>query len=192
MAKRYLVLTFSLLLLGGGMSSSDAQDGSLGFSSLWTDAPVGWGDIGSGPVFNQFRGGDTLASFMDFRTTLSHPLDPDDFFDRFFHPAVTEDQEENSLLSPFRVSETEKEMAFKADLLPGTGLGDVAISSDGEALTVQVERTEMDETSGDDYSRVEWSRETFTRVAPLPGEVQPTEPGISYEDGVLTLTFPKK
>jgi HSP20 family molecular chaperone IbpA len=83
-------------------------------------------------------------------------------------------------------------MAFKATLLPGTGLGDLAVSSDGELLTVRVEKTEMNEDAGDDYNQVDWRRETFTRIAPLPGEVQSTDPVVNYEDGVLTLTFPKK
>ncbi|MDY6951102.1 MAG: Hsp20/alpha crystallin family protein, partial [Thermodesulfobacteriota bacterium] len=74
---------------------------------------------------------------------------------------------------------------------PGTGLGDVAVSSDGEVLTINVEKTAMNEESGENYSQGEWRRESFTRTTPLPGEVKKEAFVTSYEDGVLTVAFPK-
>jgi len=129
---------------------------------------------------------------LDFEAIKGEdPSGLDDFYSDFLDRALAAESEKESLVSPFSVSETEKEMSFKAELLPGTGLGEVAVSSDGEVLTIYVERTEMNEESGDDYSQGDWSRESFTRIAPLPEEVQPQELVTTYEDGVLTLTFPK-
>jgi len=187
--KRYLPWPILVFFLVAATSSSYGQDGVLNFSGPWGNSATGSGEIFSD--FGMDYGVDTLSRLMDFDASLSHSLDPDDFFDRFLHPTVTEDQEEKGLLSPFHMLETEKEMVFKAELLPGTGLGEVAISSDGEVLTVQAEKTEMNEASGDDYSQGEWTRESFTRITPLPGEVQDKELVTTYEDGVLTVTFPK-
>ncbi|MDY6987147.1 MAG: Hsp20/alpha crystallin family protein [Thermodesulfobacteriota bacterium] len=191
MVKKHAVFCALLVLLVATTPWCYAQDGAFGFSNPWGNGAIGSGDLFSGSGMDQSKGVDTLSRLMDFDGTVSHSLDPDDFFDRFLDPPVAEDQEKKSLLAPFGISETEKEMAFKAGLLPGTGLGDVAVSSDGEVLTVNVEKTAMDEESGDHYSQGEWSRESFTRITPLPAEVKKEAFVTSYEDGVLTVTFPK-
>jgi HSP20 family molecular chaperone IbpA len=76
-------------------------------------------------------------------------------------------------------------------MAPGTGLGDISVSSNGDLLTINVQKTVMNEETGEDYRHVEWSRESFTRIAPLPGEVESQEMTTNYEDDVLTVTFPK-
>ena len=188
--KSYLAFPFLLLFLLAATASSYGQDGAFGSSNPWGNA-AGSGDLFPTLGMDRSQGVDTLSRLMDFDATVSHALDPDDFFNRFLEAPVTQDREEKSLLSAFSISETEREMAFKAALLPGTGLGDVAVSSDGEVLTINAEKTEMNEESGDHYSQGEWSRESFTRITPLPGEVEANKFVTSYEDGVLTVTFPK-
>jgi len=190
--KRYLTLPFLLLLLVGAISSSYGQDGAFDFSDPWGNAAVGSGEIFSGPGIDLFNRMDTLIRHMDFEALQGeNPFGFDEFFGDFLDRAGTAESERKSLLSPFSISQTEKAMAFKAGLLPGTGLGDVAVSSDGEVLTINVEKTVMNEESGDNYNQVDWSRESFTRITPLPGEVEPKEMVTSYEDGVLSVTFPK-
>ncbi|MDY6955161.1 MAG: hypothetical protein SWE60_26965, partial [Thermodesulfobacteriota bacterium] len=153
--KRLLTFFCLLLLLLATISSSNAQDGGFGFSGAWGNG-AGSGDLFPTLGTGGSQGVESLSRVMDFDTKLSHSLDPDDFFKRFLDPPATEEREEKSLLAPFSISETEKEMAFKADLLPGTGLGDVAVSSDGEVLTINVEKTAMNEESGENYSQGEW------------------------------------
>ncbi|MDY6954675.1 MAG: hypothetical protein SWE60_24490, partial [Thermodesulfobacteriota bacterium] len=146
---------FLVLLLMAAPPWSNAQDGGFGFSGAWGNG-AGSGDLFPTLGTDSSQGVESLSRVMDFDTKLSHSLDPDDFFKRFLDPPATEEREGKSLLAPFSISETEKEMAFKADLLPGTGLGDVAVSSDGEVLTINVEKTAMNEESGENYSQGEW------------------------------------
>jgi len=59
-------------------------------------------------------------------------------------------------------------------------------------LSINVQKTEVTEEAGGTYTtHIEWSRESFTRSEPLPGEAEAGEMTTDYKDEILRMVFPK-
>jgi len=76
---------------------------------------------------------------------------------------------------------------------PGMDKQDFSIKLDGNLLTVASAKTQRQESSEDNYTRREFSYQSFQRTFELPKNVV-DEDGInaSYENGLLRLTIPKR
>ena len=78
--------------------------------------------------------------------------------------------------------------------LPGVGKDDIKIEARENHLQISGSREEVVEESSqrDGFLRRERRVGTFSRTVPLPGQIQPEEIEATHENGVLTITAPKK
>ena len=79
---------------------------------------------------------------------------------------------------------------LEADL-PGMKKEDIAIDIDGDNLTIRAERKSEHEEKSKDYVRCERSYGSYARSFDISG-IQADGIKAGYNDGVLTLTMPKK
>ena len=115
----------------------------------------------------------------------------DDTFERFFSPAAA--AESNSARSPaLDVVESERGYTVKLEM-PGVAKEDGKVAIEGRQITVQAqsERTE-ERKEGDRIVYRERSASSYARSFTLPVEVDQAESGAKLENGVLTLTLPKR
>jgi len=88
------------------------------------------------------------------------------------------------------VVDTDKEIRVSAEL-PGLDEKDIEVSLTREALTIKGEKREEKEEKGKDYYRSERSYGSFTRIIPLPVEIDAEKVAASFKKGVLTVKLPK-
>ena len=115
----------------------------------------------------------------------------DDTFERFFSPAAA--AESNGARSPaLDVVESKRGYTVKLEM-PGVAKEDVKVAIEGRQITVQAqsERTE-ERKEGDRIVYRERSASSYARSFTLPVEVDQAESGAKLENGVLTLTLPKR
>jgi HSP20 family protein len=118
----------------------------------------------------------------------------DDFFSGVGLPSFAGVQPASAvaaILTPrMDVSETDNEVQITAEL-PGIDEGDVAVTLDGDVLTIRGEKaTERDEDERD-YHIIERAEGTFLRTLRLPFEADPEQVQADFRDGVLMITIPK-
>jgi HSP20 family protein len=117
----------------------------------------------------------------------------DDFFSGVGVPsfASLEPTAVATILTPrMDVSETDNEVQIAVEL-PGIDEGDVAVTLDGDLLTIRGEKaTERDEDERD-YHIVERAEGTFLRTLRLPFEADSEQVRADFRDGVLMITIPK-
>ena len=91
------------------------------------------------------------------------------------------------------VAEQDEEYVVTADL-PGYEKGDIDLSISDRTLRVGVDREESSDESDEDgtYIRRERRRQSVSRTITLPEEVEEDESSAAYNNGVLTVTLPKR
>lgn len=89
------------------------------------------------------------------------------------------------------IFETENEWVLKADL-PEVKLDDVDIQIEKGTLSLKGERKFQNTDNAKGYQRVERSYGTFARYFSLPETVDSEKVRADYNQGVLTVTLPKK
>ncbi len=88
---------------------------------------------------------------------------------------------------------TESEKTFNIELAaPGLGKDDFNLTIDNQQLSIGCEKEEKKESKKDQYSRKEFSYESFRRSFMLPESVNADKIKAVYKDGVLTVELPKK
>jgi HSP20 family protein len=119
-----------------------------------------------------------------FKPFFSDFFDVDDFFKRsggemmtFKFPAVN-------------ISETEKDFVVEM-AVPGFKKEDFKIKVENEVLTIEAEKKEEKVEEEKNYTRKEYSHESFCRSFKLPENVKEDMIMAGYEDGMLKLTLPK-
>lgn len=82
---------------------------------------------------------------------------------------------------------------FMVDVVaPGFKKEDFKINMDDDLLTISAEsKQENKEGDGKEYSRREYSYNSFTRSFQLPENAKAESIGAKYEDGILKITIPK-
>ena len=91
------------------------------------------------------------------------------------------------------VNITENEKSFRLALAaPGLKKDDFEITIDNQQLSISCEKEHKKEEKKDDYTRKEFSYESFRRSFVLPEAVNSDKINASYKDGVLTVELPKK
>jgi HSP20 family protein len=89
------------------------------------------------------------------------------------------------------VHETAESLVLRAEL-PGVKREDIDIAIDGNVLTLKGERKLEKEESGRKYHRIERSYGAFVRQFQLPTNVDSSAVDAKLNEGVLTLSLPKK
>jgi HSP20 family protein len=115
-------------------------------------------------------------------------------FDRFFDDPFDLMPFESPRLAEFSpridVSETDKEIVVKAEL-PGMDEKDINLSLEQDSLVISGEKKTENEEKGKNFHRVERSFGSFSRVIPLPMEVEVDKVEAEFKKGLLTITLPK-
>ena len=115
----------------------------------------------------------------------------DDGFERFFGALAP--VEGAAVRNPaLDVTESEHEYSVKLDM-PGVAKEDVKVSIDGRRVSVEAHSEHKEEKKEGD--RIVWrerSMSSYARSFSLPTEVDRVESGARFENGVLTLTLPKR
>jgi HSP20 family protein len=132
----------------------------------------------------------TLSRFEPFRgaSTLQHQLN------RVFNDVFERAGDESNLTSwapAADIFETEHELVVKADL-PDVDPKDLDIRVENNILTIRGERKFEKKVSEDKYLRVERAYGSFSRSFSLANTVNAEAIKADYQNGVLTLTIPKR
>jgi HSP20 family protein len=85
----------------------------------------------------------------------------------------------------------EKTVTVKVDL-PAVKREDIKVNFEDNVLTIEGERKLGHEDHKDGYHRVERGYGSFRRRFTLPAHIDPSKIVAAYEDGVLTLTLPRR
>ncbi|HTQ60023.1 MAG TPA: Hsp20/alpha crystallin family protein [Candidatus Solibacter sp.] len=132
----------------------------------------------------------TLSRWEPFRraTTLQ------DQVNRIFSDVLERSGEESSLTSwapAVDIYETEHELVVKADL-PDVDPKNLDIRVENNILTICGERKFEKKVSEENYLRVERAYGAFSRSFSLANTVNSEAINADYQNGVLTLTVPKR
>ena len=132
----------------------------------------------------------TLAAFEPFRgaSSLQHQIN------RVFNDVFERAGDESNLTSwapAVDIFETEQELVVKADL-PEIDPRDLDIRVENNILTIRGERKFEKKVSEDKYLRVERAYGAFSRSFSLANTVNSEAIKADYQNGVLTLTVPKR
>jgi len=93
--------------------------------------------------------------------------------------------------APFDIKETKDAYLFKADL-PGIKEKDLEVTMTGNRLDVSGKREEEKEEKSDRYYSYERNYGSFSRSFTLPEGAEVDKLRASLDQGVLTITVPKK
>lgn len=94
-------------------------------------------------------------------------------------------------IPPVDVFESEDHIVLKADL-PDVNKDEVDISVQNNTLTIKGERKMEDEVKEKNFYRMERTYGAFTRSFTLPPTIDSERIDANFNNGVLTLTLPKR
>jgi len=132
----------------------------------------------------------TLTHWEPFRGATSLQ----DQVNRLFNDALERQAEESSLTAwapAVDIYETEQELVVKADL-PEVDPKDLDIRVENNLLTIRGERKFEKKVTEENYLRVERAYGSFARSFTLANSVNSEAIKADYQNGVLTLTIPKR
>lgn len=89
------------------------------------------------------------------------------------------------------IAENEKDYKIEV-AVPGLEKKDFKIEVDNGVLTVSAEKEEEEKESRKNYKRREFSYRSFSRSFSLPDNSLPDKIDAKYDNGILTLSIPKK
>jgi len=89
------------------------------------------------------------------------------------------------------ICENENNIVLKAEL-PGVDPKDVEVRVEDNTLYLKGERKFEKETKEENYHRIERSYGSFARSFALPNSIDAEKVAAEYQDGLLTLTLPKR
>ena len=113
-----------------------------------------------------------------------------DLFNDFFDGMLTSDFRRTSTPA---VNILENDDSFKLEVAaPGLTKEDFKINVDNELLSISAEKKNETNEKNGRYSRKEFSYVSFKRSFNLPDMVDAENINAAYENGVMTLTIPKK
>jgi len=117
----------------------------------------------------------------------------DDTLERYFAPAVAALADTQTARNPaLDVAESDRAYTVKLDM-PGVAKEDVKVSIEGRQVNVQAQSEKADERrEGERVVYRERSITAYARSFTLAAEVDQTEAQARLENGVLTLTLPKR
>ncbi len=120
-----------------------------------------------------------------------------DLLDRLFNSEVerwntNHFSKTNTTLPSVNIKETED--SFEVEVAaPGFNKTDFNIELNNDILTISSEkRMSENESDGENVTRREFSYQSFTRSFTLPELVEDEKISATYENGILSITIPKK
>ncbi len=116
------------------------------------------------------------------RTLLSDFFDTEKFFD---------DRFDNGGIPAVNVSDNEKEYNIEI-AAPGMKKEDFKVNVESGVLNISAKREESEEEEGKNYTRREFSYNSFSRSFTLPENANQEDIRAKYENGLLKLTLAKK
>ncbi|SDG38089.1 Hsp20/alpha crystallin family protein [Epilithonimonas hungarica] len=116
----------------------------------------------------------------------------DDFFNReLFNWGNNNFSASRTTLPSVNIKELEK--AFEVEVAaPGMQKEDFKVTLDGNLLTIASSKEDKKEENSGNYTRKEFSYQSFQRSFELSKDVDDDNIEAKYENGVLRLTIPKK
>jgi|SRR5690554_1144450 len=118
-------------------------------------------------------------------------------FDRFFNNELMDWNMSNfsgpnSTLPAVNVHETDDDYILEV-AAPGMSKKDFKINYQNNTLTISSEKQEEKEDKNNNYSRKEFSYQSFQRSFTVPGNVVDSEKiSATYADGILNVKIPKR
>lgn len=129
--------------------------------------------------------------FPALRTNLSDLFDIENFFNEPFLPkSLLAEKTLFSKLPAANIRETDKEYIIEL-AAPGLKKKDFLVDVDNGCLEIKVEKEEEVEEKDEQFTRKEYSYNTFYRSFDLPETVNAERIKARYEDGVLKVQLPK-
>ena len=113
---------------------------------------------------------------------------------RLFEGNLPHDRDQSTLTAwapTVDIYETEDEVVIKADL-PEVAEKDIDLRVENNMLTIRCERKLEQKVKEENYLRMERSYGFFTRSFSLPNTVNTEQIHAQHNDGVLTVTLPKR
>jgi HSP20 family protein len=114
----------------------------------------------------------------------------DRLFDRFLESPWAEMPALGDWTPAIDVSEGKEAITVKAEL-PGVEPKEIAVSLEGDLLTIKGEKEHKTEEKDERHHRVERSWGAFMRSVRLPAPVDSSKVTATFKDGVVTITLPK-
>jgi HSP20 family protein len=114
----------------------------------------------------------------------------DRLFERFLENPWTEAPAMGEFVPALDVSEGKDAIIVKAEL-PGMDPKDIAVTLEGDMLTIKGEKEEKKEDKDERRHRVERSWGSFMRRVQLPATVDGSKVNAAFKNGVVTITLPK-
>jgi HSP20 family protein len=135
----------------------------------------------------------SIIRWEPFRDLVSTQDRFNQLFNDTFARAFGDQQEVSprAWIPPVDIFETGDSLVLKAEL-PGINPDDVEIRVEDNTLYLKGERKFEKEVKEESLHRVERSYGTFTRSFALPNTINADTVKAEYENGVLTLTMPKR
>lgn len=115
----------------------------------------------------------------------------DDFFDKDFFPFQSKLAKMGTIVPAVNIKETKENYTFEV-AIPGVNKEDLNLSVKNGLLTISSEKKEETEDKKEDYTRMEFSFNSFSRSFSLPDNIDEDKIQASYDKGVLNLLIPKK
>lgn len=117
-------------------------------------------------------------------------------FDEFFNTELGNWRRSNysstsTTLPRVNISENEKEFSIEM-AAPGMKKDDFHVEVDNDMLTIHSEVSRENEEKDNNYTRKEFSYQSFKRSFFLPEMVEADKIKAKYTDGILSLIIPKK
>lgn len=120
-------------------------------------------------------------------------FDMEDFFDnRFWNQGLLSDSFWNGRKGEPALNIKENDINFEIELAaPGFAKKDFKITIDNGCLNVSAEKTTSEEEKEEDYTRREFSYNSFERSLQLPENIKDEEIKAKYKDGILSFKLEK-
>jgi HSP20 family protein len=114
----------------------------------------------------------------------------DRLFERFFEPPWAELPAPGDWTPALDVSEGKDAISVKAEV-PGVEPAEIAVTLDGDVLTIKGEKEVKKEEKDERLHRGERSWGTFMRSVRLPATVDGSKVTATFKNGVVTVMLPK-
>jgi len=98
---------------------------------------------------------------------------------------------EKRFIPAVNVSEMENKFHLEMSI-PGFNKEDVQIEVDNDLLTISSEVENKEEETTEQFTRREFTKSSFKRAFNIPEAVNQDNINASYENGILSITLPKK
>ncbi|SEN21819.1 heat shock protein Hsp20 [bacterium A37T11] len=132
----------------------------------------------------------SLVKFKNGNNTPNLSSGFNDIFESFFNDSFFSDRMV-SRVPAVNVSETADDYNIEM-AAPGLEKGDFKINLDRNLLTVSVEQQKQQESHDKQYTKREYSYNSFVRSFALPDSADDAQIEASYKDGILHIKVAKK